>query len=143
MLIVLLWISLSIAAGALTMTIWNLALFARSRPDAAASASSVTVCIPARNEEANIEACLRSVLASDHAATPVLVYDDQSTDNTRTIVDQFRSLDGRLSLCPTRPLPDGWVGKQHACDRLGRHAATDWLLFIDADVRLSPDCTIR
>ncbi len=143
MLVIVLWISVTIAAGALAMTIWNLSLFRRAETDAPASARSVTVCIPARNEEANIEACVRSALASDHPATTVLVYDDQSSDGTGKTLERLRSEDGRVAICPTRPLLPGWVGKQHGCDQLGRHAHADWLLFIDADVRLSPDCIRR
>lgn len=143
MLIVLLWIGFVAASGALAMTIWNLTLYRRSEVNASASRARVTVCIPARNEEANIEACISAVLANNHQDTTVLVYDDQSTDGTRSILDRLRSHDSRIALCPTRPLPDGWVGKQHACDQMGRHATADWLLFIDADVRLEPDCIRR
>lgn len=143
MLIILLWIGFVIAIGALAMTAWNLALFRRSSVGAAPSAASVAVCIPARNEEANIEACIAAVLSSDHPDVSVLVYDDQSTDGTRDILERLRAVDPRISLCPTRPLPSGWIGKQNACDQLGRHAKADWLLFIDADVRLTPDCVRR
>ncbi|MHC4991116.1 MAG: glycosyltransferase family 2 protein, partial [Planctomycetota bacterium] len=46
----------------------------------------------------------------------------------------------RVRSVPTRPLPEGWVGKQFACAQLGRHAAGAWLLFTDADVRFEPEC---
>ncbi len=143
MLVIFLWISASIAAGALAMTIWNLLLFRRSDAASSAGIATVTVCIPARNEEANIEACIRSVLANDHPAMFVLVYDDQSTDRTPEILKRLCEADPRIRLCQTRPLPSGWIGKQHACDQLGRSAKSEWLLFIDADVRLAPDCVRR
>jgi hypothetical protein len=44
---------------------------------------------------------------------------------------------------PTAPLPDGWNGKQWGCQRMGEAATGEWLLFTDADVRLSPDCLAR
>jgi hypothetical protein len=142
-LLVLLWVSASIAAGALAMTIWNLALYPRSRADAPARGETVTVCIPARNEERNLEACVRAVLAQDHAALRVLVYDDASDDNTPRILARLCREDPRVETCPTRPHPPGWVGKQFACDQMGRHASGELLLFIDADVRLAPDCVRR
>ena len=143
MLVILLWIAFTISSGALAMTLWNLKLYQRSRPDSPASTESITVCIPARNEQENIESCIRTVLASDHPSLAVLAYDDQSTDDTRSILSRLHSEDPRVAMCATRPLPTGWVGKQHACDQLGRAATTDWLLFIDADVRLAPDCIRR
>lgn len=142
-LVVLLWVALNIAAGALAMTIWNLALYPRSRADAPARAESVTVCIPARNEERNLEECVRAALAQDHAALRVLVYDDGSDDGTAGILARLCGWNPRVEACPRSPHPPGWVGKQFACDRMGRHAATDHLLFIDADVRLAPDCVRR
>lgn len=108
---------------------------------------SVTVCIPARNEEQHLEACLRSVLAAADAdagsTTRVLVYDDGSEDRTPEILQRFMEADPRVSAAATRPLPDGWNGKQHACDAMGRQANTHWILFIDADVRLSTDALVR
>jgi hypothetical protein len=142
-LIVLLWVALSIAAGALAMTIWNLVLYRRASVDAPARGETVTVCIPARNEEHNLEACVRAVLAQDHGATSVLVYDDGSTDDTPAILASLCREDARVEACPVRPHPPGWVGKQFACDQMGRHARADWLLFIDADVRLASDCVRR
>lgn len=141
----LLFVSLSIAAGALAMTLVNLRYFRRSGPDAkpAGAPPSLSVCIPARNEESNIEACVRSILASNYAPLTVLVYDDQSTDATPQILDRLKSEDPRVRTVATRPLPPGWVGKQWACSQLGQAATTDYALFIDADVRLAPDCLRR
>lgn len=138
-------VSLSISAGALAMTLINLRFFTRSRPaDAPAGpAPSLAVCIPARNEEANIEACVRSVLENDYAPLSVLVYDDQSTDATPGILERLGNADARLATVATRPLAAGWVGKQWACAQLGAAATSDYLLFIDADVRLSRDCLRR
>lgn len=109
--------------------------------------TSVTVCIPARNEEDNIEACIRSALAAgDDPGAPelkVLVYDDQSDDRTPEILERLCSEDPRVRTVPTRKLPDGWNGKQHACERMGEAAETEWLLFTDADVRFSTDMLRR
>ncbi|MDG1358814.1 MAG: glycosyltransferase family 2 protein [Phycisphaerales bacterium] len=108
---------------------------------------SLSVCIPARNEAANLEDCVRAVLrAADADAgsqTTVLVYDDGSDDETPVILARLAAEDPRVRAAETKPLPPGWNGKQHACDSMGRQATSDWLLLIDADVRLAPDALVR
>jgi hypothetical protein len=100
---------------------------------------SVAVLIPARNEEANIGACLESVLASKDVELAVWVCDDASTDRTALIVKEFTERDARLRLVSCPPLPVGWNGKQHACWKLARSGVhADRMLFLDADVRLQP-----
>jgi hypothetical protein len=103
-------------------------------------AVAVTVCIPARNEAANIEACVRSALACGGVDVEVCVYDDHSTDGTGDIVRRLAAEDPRVRVVPTVPLPDGWNGKMWGCDRMGRAACGEWVLFTDADVRLAPEC---
>lgn len=98
----------------------------------------VSVLIPARNEEKNIGACIQSVLAQRHAIAEVIVLDDGSTDMTPAIVGRWSQRDARVRLVHGIGLPEGWVGKPHACHLLGRHARGDLLLFVDADVRLEP-----
>jgi hypothetical protein len=144
----LLIVSLSIVAGALAMTLVNLRLFRATARDLAPAGEppawpSLSVCIPARNEEANLEACVRSVLAGGYPSLSVLVYDDQSTDGTPEVLARLAREDARVRRVETRPLPAGWVGKQWACWQLGQAAASEYVLFIDADVRLSPDCLRR
>ncbi len=107
---------------------------------AAGETELVSVCIPARNEEANIEPCVRSLLAQTHARLEVLAYNDQSTDATGTILERLVKEDARVRVVPTVPLPTGWNGKQWGCDNMGRAAKGRWLLFTDADVRFEPSC---
>jgi glycosyltransferase involved in cell wall biosynthesis len=136
---ILLALSLFIAAGALAMTIANLRLYQPPPPEATASEAKVSVCIPARNEEANIEACVRSLLASTHKNIEVLVYDDQSTDATPQILAKLAEEDARVRPLTAQPLPEGWNGKQHACWQCAKQATGDLFLFTDADVRFEPD----
>ena len=126
------------AVFALVMTLWNLAQFKKPVDDGREIGDLVSVCIPARNEEANIEACVRGVLASTHRNVEVLVYDDQSTDHTPAILERLASEDSRVRIVPTHTLPAGWNGKQHACWRMANDARGTWLLFTDADVRFEP-----
>ena len=122
----------------LVMITINLSLFWASLPGGRRG-ELVTVCIPARNEERNIEACVRSLLGSAHENIEVLVYDDESTDYTGEILRGLCAEDNRVRIVPTVPLPEGWNGKQHACFRMSEAARGDWLLFTDADVRFEPD----
>lgn len=129
-----------IAAIALVMAVRNLS---RYRPPPAGSrGGSVAVCVPARNERENLRGCVESALAAAESPPPVglevLVYDDGSTDGTGEILASLAAEDPRVRAVPTVPLPQGWNGKQHACDRMGRAAAAEWLLFTDADVRFAP-----
>lgn len=144
LLLIVLIISLIFAALALVMTCINLVIY-RKPPAATTLTSSplITICIPARNEEANIEACVRSVLASTHSNLEVVVYDDQSTDSTPSILAQLMASDSRVRAGSTVPLPAGWNGKQHACWRMSQDAKGDWLVFTDADVRFEPGCISR
>lgn len=111
------------------------------RPQAGAPPESVrlvSVLIPARNEAANIEACVRAALASDGVPVEVVVIDDGSEDGTGEIVAGLAVADPRVRLVTAPPLPAGWTGKVHACARLAEAARGSHLLFIDADVRLAP-----
>jgi glycosyltransferase involved in cell wall biosynthesis len=103
----------------------------------------VAVLIPARNESANIGACLDAALASAGADIEVIVLDDGSTDDTADIVRRRAQTDPRLRLEAASPLPPGWKGKCHACETLSTLTNRPFLLFVDADVRLAPDAAAR
>lgn len=103
-----------------------------------AEPKSVLIVVPARNEETNIGDCIRSVLAQDYPALTVRVVDDHSTDRTGAIVGKLAESDRRLTLVNPPALPPGWLGKPHAVHNGALGASSDYLLFIDADVRLLP-----
>ena len=133
------WAGLACAALPFVMTVTNLRLY-RPQPapdEPLGDADAVDVCIPARNEADNIEACVQGVLASRQVRARALVYDDQSTDRTPEILARLAS-DARLLRVPTQPLPAGWNGKQWGCQRMGEASDAPWLLFTDADVRFGP-----
>lgn len=104
---------------------------------------SVSVLIPARNEESSIEASVGAALASENVELEVVVLDDHSTDATPEIVQRISESDPRVRCLTSEPLPDGWNGKQFACRQLADAAKYDHLLFIDADVRLSAQALAR
>lgn len=103
----------------------------------------ISICIPARNEAKSIGSALASLLASQHDNYEVLVLDDHSDDDTRLIVEDWMKKADRVKLLQSPPLPDGWNGKQHACWQLANAAQHNFLLFLDADVRLSSDALTR
>ncbi|NOT60802.1 MAG: glycosyltransferase, partial [Acidobacteria bacterium] len=103
----------------------------------------VSVLIPARNEETNLPACLDAVLAQGELIKEILIYDDHSTDATRTIIERYAARDARIRLVSTQPLAAGWCGKNFACAQLAAAATQPYLLFIDADARLLPNAVAR
>ena len=105
----------------------------------------VTVCIPARNEASNIEACLQAVLATHGVADlRVTVLDDGSTDNTVAIASALAKTDERVRVINGGDIavPGGWIGKTWACERLLATVETSVVVFVDADVRLGPDALV-
>lgn len=136
------WIALALATFPATMCLANLLLIRRAAGAPPADAL-VSILIPARNEEANIAACLDAALASSGVAVEIVVMDDGSTDRTAEIVRAHAARDPRIRLEAAPPLPPGWTGKVHACARLAEAARGTHLLFIDADVTLAPDAAAR
>jgi cellulose synthase/poly-beta-1,6-N-acetylglucosamine synthase-like glycosyltransferase len=76
----------------LMMTLANLAWqgWHTRRPETGKGVLSpmVSVLVPARNEEANIAACLDALLAQDYENYEILVIDDNSEDATWSIIQR-------------------------------------------------------
>ncbi len=94
----------------------------------------VSVIVPARNEEASLRACLKSLLAQTGVSLEVVVVDDGSTDRTREIAQSFPE----VRLVDAGPLPPGWTGKNNAVTAGAKAARGEWLLFTDADTVHKP-----
>ncbi len=99
----------------------------------------ISVCVPARNEERNIRACVESILAQDYLNVEVIVLDDRSTDTTPRILQQLSTQNNRLKIIHGADLPEGWAGKPHALFQASAAAHGEWLCFVDADTFLSPN----
>lgn len=99
---------------------------------------AISILIPARNEEENIEVLLNDLRQIENEKIEIIVYDDQSTDHTAKVVNRFSRIDRRVSLLQSEDLPSGWMGKNHASYKLAQQAKGAYLLFVDADVRLNP-----
>ena len=103
----------------------------------------VSVVIPARNEERNIERCVRSVLSATYPNLEVIVVDDHSADATGDIARRIAAEDTRLRVIANSPLPDGWFGKQWACETGAGESKGEVILFADADTKQSSDLITR
>lgn len=99
----------------------------------------VSIIIPARNEERTLPTLLESLLALDYPDYEVLVVDDNSTDGTARVVEEYvRHAPGRVRLLSAPEPPVGWTGKNTACVAGARAATGRWLLFTDADTEHLP-----
>ncbi|RPJ25745.1 MAG: glycosyltransferase [Chloroflexi bacterium] len=118
------------------------------------NAPLISVCVPARNEERNIRACVESILAQDYPNFEVIVLEDRSTDATAEILanlakarPEVQPKDLNLRKVPFKviygsDLPEGWAGKPHAlfqASAAARGAPGAWLCFVDADTFLAPE----
>ncbi|HEV7178324.1 MAG TPA: glycosyltransferase, partial [Candidatus Baltobacteraceae bacterium] len=93
----------------------------------------LSIVVPARNEERQIEQCVQSLLALEYADFEVIAVDDRSTDATLQILDRIAEDDRRLRVVGGEALPPHWVGKPWALVQGAEHARGEWLLFTDAD----------
>ncbi len=103
----------------------------------------VSVLIPARNEQENITIILNDLLQQDYKNIEVIVFNDQSSDQTAEIVEQIALFDTRFKLVNSDGLPHGWLGKNFACYALSTIAKGEYFLFLDADVRVRDNIIIR
>ncbi len=97
----------------------------------------VSIIVPARNEEANLDRLVRS-LAVQRGVREILIVDDQSQDRTLEILKAMEAEVPLLRVLHIDSLPEGWVGKTYALSVAAREAAGDWLLFTDADTEHMP-----
>jgi glycosyltransferase involved in cell wall biosynthesis len=111
---------------------------------------SLTIVVPARNEEAEIEAALRSLLQLNYPQYQIVAVNDRSTDQTGAIIERLAAEPasaGKLRVVHVHELPSGWLGKVHAMwlgskTNAAQQTGSGWLLFTDADCVFHPD-TLR
>lgn len=136
--ILFIFISVIITAGVLT-AVYNLFTAPVIRPvDYSGEMHCVSVLIPVRNESLNIEQCLKCVSEQNYENIEIIVLDDLSEDDTYDKALKYSATDSRIKVFRGTPAPDGWKGKSWACMQLSRLSKGNYLLFIDADVRLYP-----
>jgi chlorobactene glucosyltransferase len=96
----------------------------------------ISVIVPAHNEQATIEECLRSVLEQDYPYCELILVDDRSKDLTASIASDLARGRSNFKIITVRKLAEGWTGKCHALDVGVGHASGEWLAFLDADSSL-------
>ncbi|WP_335871671.1 glycosyltransferase [Bacillus sp. 2205SS5-2] len=101
--------------------------------------SLVSVLVPLRNEERNVPELIQTLKNLSYTHTEFLLLDDQSTDQTNRLLSTAIAGDNRFRLMDGVSLPNGWVGKVHACHRLASEAEGDYFFFLDADISVGKD----
>jgi chlorobactene glucosyltransferase len=137
---------------ALVTTLLNIAFIPRLRPvdwttqprdgsdgvKAAAPLPTVSIVVPARNEERTIDRTVRGLLAQTYLPLEVIVVDDGSTDGTAGILAALAAENPKLIVVTGEEPPPGWLGKPWALHEGSRRARGELLLFVDADIQYMP-----
>ena len=114
-------------------------LLTEGYPGPPESGPKVSVIVAAKDEEDNIEACIRSLAAQDYPNFEIIVCNDRSDDGTGAIIDRLAAEDDRIRTVHIDHLPDGWKGKNHALQQGADLATGEYFFFTDADCRqISP-----
>lgn len=113
-----------------------------------ASDATLSVIIPARNEEDNIDGCLEGLESQQSPPNigSIVVIDDRSTDRTGQIVRKMAERNPLIHTIEGKPLEAGWAGKPHALcqgaqaamEAMKEPSADQWLCFMDADTVAQP-----
>ena len=98
----------------------------------------LSICVPARNEERGVEACLHSLLNQNYPNFEVIAIDDNSTDRTGDIMRNLAQENSRLKVLKAADLPEGWLGKPFALHQAFKVTQGEYLLFTDADPVFKP-----
>jgi len=112
---------------------WNYSSFTKTKNN------NLSILIPARNEEKNIENCINSVIETNNNYTEILVYDDHSTDSTADVIKKISQSNKKVKIAKTLKLEKGWTGKSFACYQLAKQSSSEWIIFIDADTTVMKD----
>lgn len=99
----------------------------------------VSVLIPARNEAARIRPLLESLLRQNYPNYEICVLNDGSSDGTDAVLAEFQQQEKRLRVFEGRELPPGWKGKPYALQQLIEQTDGEWVICLDADLKVSSD----
>lgn len=108
-------------------------------PRPASQWPSISFIIPACNEEETVREALMTFRDLDYPNYEIVAINDRSTDDTGRILDDLKSQIPMLRVVHNDHLPEQWLGKVHAMHLGTQQATGDFLVYIDADVHLSPD----
>jgi glycosyltransferase involved in cell wall biosynthesis len=108
-------------------------------PDKELIYPSLSVIIPACNEEESLEQTITHLISQDYPDFEVIVINDRSTDRTREILAELEIKYPQLQVITVTDLPPKWLGKNHALDQGVKQSKGEWILFTDADIKYSPN----
>ena len=101
--------------------------------------ASVAVLLPVRNEATNVVELVESLREQTGISDLTFYFlDDNSEDETLKLLEREVAGDERFSILNGQVLPAGWLGKPWALEQLRTQAKADYIVNIDADVRLAP-----
>jgi cellulose synthase/poly-beta-1,6-N-acetylglucosamine synthase-like glycosyltransferase len=105
---------------------------------------AVTVLAPMRNEAENVPEFISALSAQMGVKSlKVIVINDGSTDKTAELLDAVIASDSRFTVIDFPTQRDGWLGKVSALQSGYEVATSDYIITLDADVRLEPNAIMR
>jgi len=111
--------------------LWKIPKCNESTIDGKKSNLSISVIIPARNEEKNLDNLFNSLNNQTVKVKEIILVDDSSRDKTPVIGRKHNA-----KVISLKSLPKGWVGKSWACYNGAKTATGDYIIFLDADTLL-------
>jgi len=133
------WAGFVLAALHATLSVTRLP----PRTDRPTNERRVSIVIAARDEAARIRTTVLRLLEQTGVDAEIVVVDDRSTDGTPAILAELAAEHARLKIVRVETLPEGWIGKPHACHVGAQHAGGTWLLFTDGDAWMRDDLVAR
>lgn len=105
---------------------------------AAPAAPRISVIVPARDEQRDVEQTIRLLRGQQYPDVEIVAVDDRSRDGTAAAMARGADGDPRVTIIAGSEPPEGWLGKPWACAQGAARASGEWLCFTDADVRFAP-----
>jgi len=130
-----LWFSLGLWAFSALWAALNWLLVPPLSEDGAPNLPSLSVVVPARDEERWIGPAVESHCSQDYPGLQVIVVDDGSADRTPQILTELQGRYPNLEVLRGEPPREGWLGKPNALRQGLQKATGEMVLLADADVR--------
>jgi len=100
--------------------------------------SDVSIIIPARNEEKNLQRLLSSLNDQTRSPSEIIVVDDHSDDSTANVGETAGA-----TVVRSENIPEGWTGKPWACWQGAHKAKGNIFIFLDADTFLEKEGLLK
>ena len=131
-------ISVCLISGyTLLVSIFNVFYFKKPKLLKPKSNKKISIIVPCRNEEKNIVKCVDSLLEQDYNNIEIILVDDNSSDRTWFLINNLSKNNKNIKAIKGQPLPNNWRGKNWACHQGFNSTRGNYLLFMDADTKLT------